>query len=119
MWHGHAGSRMRFMRNRGHRTHAQRHDQHGNERKQPDRKGAHGGPIKAKRLIRNDFAQLAADFQRRTPRSRSELPMTVTELSDMAAPAMIGESRMLNHGYRTPAAIGTPAALKTNAKNRF
>lgn len=34
----------------------------------------------------------------RAPRNRSELPMTVTELSDIAAPAMIGDSRIWNQG---------------------
>ena len=39
-----------------------------------------------------------SDLHSRIPLRRSELPMTVTELSDMAAPAMIGESRILNQG---------------------
>lgn len=34
----------------------------------------------------------------RTARSRSELPITITELSDIAAPAMIGESKIWNQG---------------------
>ena len=46
-----------------------------------------------------------------TPRSLSALPTTETEDSDIAAAAKIGESRMPKNGYRTPAAIGTPAAL--------
>jgi hypothetical protein len=51
------------------------------------------------------------DFQSRARFSRSELPITLTELSAIAAPAMIGDKRIPSHGYRTPAAIGTPAAL--------
>ena len=43
-----------------------------------------------------DFA--SADFHSLTPRSRKELPITVTELSDIAAPAMIGDRRILNQG---------------------
>ena len=39
-----------------------------------------------------------ADLHSRTPLKRSELPITVTELKAIAAPAMIGLSRMLNHG---------------------
>src|SRR3990167_311549 len=60
-----------------------------------------------------------ANLHRRALRKRSELPMTATELNAIAAPAMIGLSRRPNHGYRTPAAIGTPAALNTKEKNRF
>jgi hypothetical protein len=37
--------------------------------------------------------------------------MTLTEDSDMAAAAMMGDRRMPATGYKTPAAIGTPAAL--------
>ena len=37
----------------------------------------------------------------------------------MAAAAIMGESRTPSTGYSTPAAIGTPAALYANAKNRF
>ena len=34
--------------------------------------------------------------------------MTDTELTDIAAAAIIGDSNTPNHGYSTPAAIGTP-----------
>jgi len=44
-------------------------------------------------------------------RRRSEFVMTDTELKLIAAAAMIGESSRPKNGYRTPAAIGTPAAL--------
>ena len=44
-------------------------------------------------------------------RSRSALAMTDTELKLIAAAAIIGESSRPVTGYRTPAAIGTPAAL--------
>jgi hypothetical protein len=44
-------------------------------------------------------------------RRRSELVMTDTELKLIAAAAMIGESSKPKNGYKTPAAIGTPAAL--------
>ena len=43
--------------------------------------------------------------------SRSALPTTLTEDRAMAAAPSIGDSRMPNTGYSTPAAIGTPAAL--------
>lgn len=46
-----------------------------------------------------------------TPLSRSALPITLTDDSDIAAAANIGVSNMPNAGYRTPAAMGTPAAL--------
>jgi hypothetical protein len=39
-----------------------------------------------------------AHSQTRTPRSRNALPMTETELNDMAAAAMMGERRMPNAG---------------------
>ena len=49
--------------------------------------------------------------QSRTRDSRSALATTLTEDSAIAAAAIIGDSRMPNTGYSTPAAIGTPAAL--------
>src|SRR5690606_29015151 len=39
-----------------------------------------------------------ADLHRRAVLRRSELPMTATELNAMAAPAIMGLSRMPNHG---------------------
>jgi hypothetical protein len=39
-----------------------------------------------------------ADLHSLTFPSRSELPITVTELSDIAAPAMMGDRRILNQG---------------------
>jgi hypothetical protein len=39
------------------------------------------------------------------------LPITLTEDNAIAAAPIIGDSRMPNTGYSTPAAIGTPAAL--------
>lgn len=47
----------------------------------------------------------------RTPRSRSALPITETELNDIASAATIGLSNNPNDGYSTPAAIGIPIAL--------
>lgn len=44
-------------------------------------------------------------------RSRSAFPMTDTELRLMAAAAMMGDSSRPKAGYRTPAAMGTPAVL--------
>ena len=44
-------------------------------------------------------------------RSRSALPITDTELIDIAAAAIIGLSRIPANGYRMPAATGTPSAL--------
>jgi hypothetical protein len=38
------------------------------------------------------------NLHRRSPRSRSELPITATELNAIAAPAMIGDGRMPNVG---------------------
>ncbi len=46
-----------------------------------------------------------------TRRSRSALPITDTELKDMAAAAIMGDSRMPKNGYSTPAAMGTPRLL--------
>lgn len=47
----------------------------------------------------------------RRRRSRSAFVTTVTELSEMARTAIIGESSTPNSGYRMPAAMGTPSAL--------
>ena len=44
-------------------------------------------------------------------RSLSELPMTLTDDSAMAAAAMAGDNVSPKNGYRTPAATGTPAVL--------
>ena len=44
-------------------------------------------------------------------RKRSALLITDTELNVIAALAIIGLSSSPNHGYRMPAAIGTPATL--------
>ena len=49
--------------------------------------------------------------QSRRRRSRSALPITETELNDMASAAMTGLSRTPMAGYSTPAAIGTPTTL--------
>ena len=51
------------------------------------------------------------DDQTLAPRSRSAFPITDTELKLIAAAAMMGLKSHPNAGYRTPAAIGTPAAL--------
>ena len=37
--------------------------------------------------------------------------ITVTELNAIAAPAMIGESRIPKNGYRAPIATGSPSVL--------
>lgn len=44
-------------------------------------------------------------------RKRSALTITLTEDNDMAAAAKIGDRSMPANGYKTPAAMGTPAAL--------
>jgi hypothetical protein len=44
-------------------------------------------------------------------RSRNAIPITDTELTIIAAAAIIGVSSNSKNGYRTPAAIGIPAAL--------
>jgi len=44
-------------------------------------------------------------------RSRNALPITLTELNDIAAAANAGVSSKPVSGYRTPAASGTPSAL--------
>ena len=46
-----------------------------------------------------------------TERNRKAFAMTETELKLIAAPAMIGLSKMPKNGYSTPAAIGTPSEL--------
>ena len=46
-----------------------------------------------------------------TRRSLRAFPITDTELNVMAALAIIGLSSSPNHGYRIPAATGTPATL--------
>lgn len=46
-----------------------------------------------------------------TRRSRSALAITETELKLMATAAIMGLNNTPRNGYRTPAAIGTPAAL--------
>ena len=44
-------------------------------------------------------------------RSRRELLITDTELTLIAAAAIMGDSKIPNAGNRTPAATGTPRAL--------
>ena len=44
-------------------------------------------------------------------RSRSALAMTLNDDSAIAAAAMMGDSSRPKAGYKTPAAMGTPAAL--------
>ncbi len=63
----------------------------------------------------DDISPHQASF---TVRRRSEFPITVTELSAIAAPAMIGLSRMPNTGQSTLAAIGTASALSRPAPFR-
>jgi hypothetical protein len=46
-----------------------------------------------------------------TARSRSALPMTLTDDRAMAAAATTGDNSMPENGYRTPAASGMPATL--------
>ena len=54
----------------------------------------------------------AADYESMwNLRSRKALPITDTELNDIAAAAIIGLSRIPVSGYRIPAATGTPNAL--------
>ena len=48
---------------------------------------------------------------RRAARRRSALPITETELNDIARAATMGLSRMPKTGYSAPAAIGMPIAL--------
>lgn len=43
--------------------------------------------------------------------SLNAFAMTLTEDNDMAAAAMMGESRTPKNGYSSPAATGTPALL--------
>ena len=43
--------------------------------------------------------------------SLKAFPITDTELTLIAAPAIIGLKMMPKNGYKTPAAIGTPKAL--------
>src|SRR5699024_8383077 len=59
------------------------------------------------------LASFCWSFSLRGVNSRSRLALltTVTELNDMAAPAMIGLSSQPVNGNSTPAAIGTPRVL--------
>ena len=43
--------------------------------------------------------------------NRRALPITLTEDNDIAAAAIMGESRIPKSGYSMPAAMGTPAVL--------
>ena len=63
------------------------------------------------RTTDHNFVHNPADQSSRTRASRSALAITLTEDSAIAAAPSIGDSRMPNHGYSAPAAIGTPAAL--------
>jgi hypothetical protein len=45
-------------------------------------------------------------------RNLNEFIVTETELTPMAAAAIMGESKMPGAGYKTPAAIGSPAHYK-------
>ena len=44
-------------------------------------------------------------------RNLSALVITETELKLMATAAIMGDSKIPNIGYKTPAAIGTPSVL--------
>ena len=77
----------------------------------------------AKRCVPNH--EMASSFETRTfgplvrmrrhyifaSLSLSAFPITLTEESAIAAAPTMGESRIPNTGYSTPAAIGTPPAL--------
>src|SRR3954452_21249821 len=65
-----------------------------------------GAALNAKQLIRSWSGQVSCWVRR-----RNALAMTDTLDRAMAAAAMMGESRSPKVGYRTPAAIGIPAAL--------
>src|SRR6185312_1412999 len=69
----------------------------------------HGPPI----ITRQDRGSSRAD------RRRSAFDTTDTDDRLIASAAIIGDSTIPRTGYNTPAAIGTPMALYTNAKNRF
>ena len=58
-----------------------------------------------------DYRALYDLLQSSTRRSRSALAMTETELNVIAALAIIGLRGSPNHGYSSPAAMGTPARL--------
>jgi hypothetical protein len=76
--------------------------------------GEHGEYREADRPLQSHHSSIrphARVFYSVARRSRSALAMTDTELKAIAAAAKIGLSRTPNTGYRTPAAIGTPAAL--------
>ena len=64
-----------------------------------------------RRSLATIIATLALTQVILTRRKRSALPITDTELSDIAAAAIIGDSRMPKNGYSTPAATGTPMLL--------
>src|SRR2546422_519343 len=73
--------------------------------------GRGGDPGRRRRASLRMETPSAGTRQRAIRRSRKALPMTETELNVIAALAIIGLSRIPNHGYSTPAAIGTPSAL--------
>ena len=58
-----------------------------------------------------DELHLLMTFYNCTRLSLSELLITETELKLIAAAAIMGDNSIPKNGYKTPAAIGTPAVL--------
>ena len=96
-----------------HRAHHSRH-RYGGQDDQQDEADAmsrtHGSSI-ARGASQEPPQRRGGQCHRETRLRRSALPMTDTELNVIAALAIIGLSSSPNHGYRLPAAIGTPATL--------
>ena len=82
---------------------------HGSPREQDNQQQAGGASIEA-----DHGSSITCPLQRShnvARLRRSAFPITDTELNVMAALAIIGLSSRPNHGYRMPAAMGTPATL--------
>jgi hypothetical protein len=68
-------------------------------------------PDRGNTLVSQATRRGSARHHRACRRKRRALPMTETELSVIAALAMMGLRSSPNLGYKTPAAIGTPRTL--------
>ncbi len=70
-----------------------------------------GGPPEGWWRGRRDISVGRSDCYSFTPFNRSAFPMTLTELSAIAAAASIGDNSHPVSGNSTPAATGIPSAL--------
>jgi hypothetical protein len=74
-------------------------------------KAAHASSIARHEYLFSERLSHSAGVHNAARLSLSALPITETELNVIAALAIIGLRSSPNHGYRIPAAIGTPARL--------